>query len=107
MLRMFALLLEPNTKVAHIAAGHQLLPPADPGKRLECLDNMHTCARLVFVRMCCSQDRNEKQQAADPAFKVSVQFLNTFFWPKLVQGGHAGEPTRLRCWLPALLHSIR
>eukprot|EP00891_Asterochloris_glomerata_P005865 jgi/Astpho2/5865/Aster-x1327 len=35
------------------------------------------------------QDRNEKQQAADPAFKVSVQFLNTFFWPKLVQGGHA------------------
>ena len=45
--------------------------------------------------MCCLQDRNEEQQAADPDFKFSVQFLNTFFWPKLVQGGHAGEPARL------------
>ena len=53
--------------------------------------------------MCCLQDRNEEQQAADPAFNFSVQFLNTFFWPKLVQGGHAGKPTRP----PTLLHSIR
>ena len=53
--------------------------------------------------MCCLQDRNEEQQAADPAFKFSVQCLNTFFWPKLVQGGHAGEAMRLL----ALLHSTR
>ena len=55
---------------------------------------LDTCAQPVCVCVCCLQDRNEEQQAADPAFKFSVQFLNTFFWPKLVQGGHAGEPTR-------------
>ena len=67
----------------------------------------HAYAQPVCMCMCCLQDRNEGQQAADPAFKFSVQFLNTFFWPKLVQGGHAGEPARLLLRLPALLHSVR
>ena len=70
------------------------------------LDDVHTCAQALCVCLCCLQERNEEQQAADPALSFSVQILNTFFWPKLVQGGHAGEPTRLWFLPPTLLHSI-